>query len=908
MLLIVAAPLNLLALADEIGPIDNAQIQSQVKPLTLNAKMKATWDEADAAVLNGEIARPLVWGDQPLAMSVEFYRDSSSGVRRMAYFDKGRLDILDPRQERTSDWFVTPAALVREMLSGAIQFGEDEQESAGRVAPPIPVVGDLNQTNAITYATLGQLASIHAKPQEDAAPLLPEGMDEVGLPDNQFREVDKSVTALVNSRGIVTPDGMQVGGVTVGAYDDVTKHNIAKPFVDWAAEQPYPDLYLLGRPLTEPYWTEAVVGGVSQRVLFQAFERRVLTFTPGNPDGFKIESGNVGLHYRLWRSLAQPVDPALATMASSIPFGEEIISAAQTNLIDPHLLAAIVMAASKGDPTAKLSNGGKGVAGLRAEAVRTLGVPTKRAKKTRNTTTTTTTTTVMPTEEPNATATMTTTPESTDPIQAATASIQMSLANVIVADVLGDPELNIAYAAREVAKWNPESLNFASIAADYYSGGKPQDDDKKQAAFVDRVVTIRDELAQKYPMAVLPAAGTETGQVLGIGHAAYYSPSYERPWWERTLRLYESWNLIADGWQDDPNGYYCVRPGYVPGYKLQLVANGTTITCTIGDMVADPHLGSWLAHWVVEMNWDAFTALGLDRNNTVEVFHLGTTTPPDVPEVPPAPVEETPSAEETPIDPGETDEPIDETPVVEETPVPAEPTATPTEPVGGETPTPVPTEPTEPTAPVETPTPTPSPTPSPEPTEPEDNTVASPFADAGTLDPTGNYTLSYALDRSNVPGKSNASVALTIQSGGIDNYHVIGSEAGTTTEQWLVGGFEYSKQPDGTIADIGVGASGEPATWVTWVANLNAVPRAVPVGDGHYQVGARSFLAGIGGNMGQIDSASGTVDVWMSGNLITDISGSITVTNTDGSTGSLSISLSISAINNTGQVAAPIVQ
>jgi hypothetical protein len=43
------------------------------------------------------------------------------------------------------------------------------------------------------------------------------------------------------------------------------------------------------------------VDGVERLVLVQAFERRVLTYTPSNPDGWRVEAGNVGQHYYEWR-------------------------------------------------------------------------------------------------------------------------------------------------------------------------------------------------------------------------------------------------------------------------------------------------------------------------------------------------------------------------------------------------------------------------------------------------------------------------------------------------------------------------------------------------------------------------------------------------------------------------------
>ncbi|CAA9245390.1 MAG: hypothetical protein AVDCRST_MAG26-1639, partial [uncultured Chloroflexia bacterium] len=64
--------------------------------------------------------------------------------------------------------------------------------------------------------------------------------------------------------------------------------------------------FAFGYPITEPYWTVARVGGVDKHVLAQLFERRALTYTPGNPPGFEVEMGNVGQHYHQWRYGFQP--------------------------------------------------------------------------------------------------------------------------------------------------------------------------------------------------------------------------------------------------------------------------------------------------------------------------------------------------------------------------------------------------------------------------------------------------------------------------------------------------------------------------------------------------------------------------------------------------------------------------
>ena len=83
------------------------------------------------------------------------------------------------------------------------------------------------------------------------------------------------------------------------------------------------------------------MAGTSKRVLVQLFERRTLTYTPDNPSNWQVESGNVGTHYRMWRGLAQPADPALAGLASLEVGGEALVGAATANGVDPFLLVAI---------------------------------------------------------------------------------------------------------------------------------------------------------------------------------------------------------------------------------------------------------------------------------------------------------------------------------------------------------------------------------------------------------------------------------------------------------------------------------------------------------------------------------------------------------------------------------------
>jgi hypothetical protein len=56
-----------------------------------------------------------------------------------------------------------------------------------------------------------------------------------------------------------------------------------------------------GYPISEAYWATVRVAGVAHDVLTQCFERRCLTWTPDNPAGWQVETGNVGQHYFAWR-------------------------------------------------------------------------------------------------------------------------------------------------------------------------------------------------------------------------------------------------------------------------------------------------------------------------------------------------------------------------------------------------------------------------------------------------------------------------------------------------------------------------------------------------------------------------------------------------------------------------------
>src|SRR5690606_16019474 len=72
---------------------------------------------------------------------------------------------------------------------------------------------------------------------------------------------------------------------------------------DLLFENPF---YATGYPVAEAYWAEVKVAETHQDVLMQCFERRCLTFNPGNGAGWQVEAGNVGQHYYHWRYVQVP--------------------------------------------------------------------------------------------------------------------------------------------------------------------------------------------------------------------------------------------------------------------------------------------------------------------------------------------------------------------------------------------------------------------------------------------------------------------------------------------------------------------------------------------------------------------------------------------------------------------------
>ncbi len=263
--------------------------------------MRAVWERTDrpvAARPAGLQPRTWLWGPQANTAGYrEPYAEAPGGMRLVQYFDKSRMEITRPDAPR-NQWYVTNGLLVVEMTTGRIQVGDNLFER--RLAAYEAVAGDRIEVNpnAPTYGSLVNIAYPNNCERCQQVP----------------RRTGQLVTSVYANWEVREDPNLARYGVTLDAYEEKLGHNIPKVFTDFFAQQGlvyengryvrgglFDWLFVMGLPISEPYWTRVKVGGVEKDVLIQAFERRVLTYTPDNPEGFKVEMGNVGQHYLRWR-------------------------------------------------------------------------------------------------------------------------------------------------------------------------------------------------------------------------------------------------------------------------------------------------------------------------------------------------------------------------------------------------------------------------------------------------------------------------------------------------------------------------------------------------------------------------------------------------------------------------------
>ncbi len=235
-----------------------------------------TWAANDGAVATGSVTRSWLFGPDAVTTRTESYAEATGGKRGVVYFDKARMEVGNGGAT------VTNGLLVVEMTSGQVQMGDKTFRAAQPAA--IPIAGDAaGNAECPTYATLAALANYGGNGRRAA--------DRTGQP----------VVATLDAKGAVADDPARAGLAAARWYEPTLGHNVPDVFYGWLGSLPERWQTLVGLPITEPYWTTTRVDGKLRPVLMQAFERRVLTYTPDNPAAWQVEMGNVGAHYLRWR-------------------------------------------------------------------------------------------------------------------------------------------------------------------------------------------------------------------------------------------------------------------------------------------------------------------------------------------------------------------------------------------------------------------------------------------------------------------------------------------------------------------------------------------------------------------------------------------------------------------------------
>ncbi|HBY44947.1 MAG TPA: serine hydrolase [Thermomicrobiales bacterium] len=263
-----------------------------------NDAIMRTWQHTDAPVAAGKAGRTWMWGPALTDEMNETATNAPGGTRTVRYFEKSRMEIAtDPAADPSSIWYITNGLLAKELVTGQLQTGASTFEP--RKPAQVNVAGDPDDTTGPTYASF---LSHLADPPLAGGAAITQRIDRAGVVHNDPAFANHGVTAAerLTVPGIdhqvasVFWEFMRSGGLV---YEDGRYRDAA------LFPNPY---YATGYPISEAYWADVRVGNTPKVVLVQVFERRVLTWTPDNAPGWRVEAGNVGSHYYQWRYGAAP--------------------------------------------------------------------------------------------------------------------------------------------------------------------------------------------------------------------------------------------------------------------------------------------------------------------------------------------------------------------------------------------------------------------------------------------------------------------------------------------------------------------------------------------------------------------------------------------------------------------------
>ncbi len=262
-----------------------------VAPVIDNPAFHRVWEGQDRTVTEQVSGRSWTWGPAPISGELrETFVEGLAGRRTVQYFDKSRMEINDPNADPNATWFVTNRLLPIELMTGRMQIGYKQFEL--RSQAKISAVGDPD--NFPTYA---DLLPYYQSPGAV-------NLSDLGKPATGFPNPNGTITGYndyASDPATMLARGENNHGVAQAFVDFMNQRGLVYENGDDVESQVYDPLFVFGLPVTGAYWVKVKVGGVVRPILFQVFERRVLTYNPANQPAFRVEMGNVGQHYHQWR-------------------------------------------------------------------------------------------------------------------------------------------------------------------------------------------------------------------------------------------------------------------------------------------------------------------------------------------------------------------------------------------------------------------------------------------------------------------------------------------------------------------------------------------------------------------------------------------------------------------------------
>jgi hypothetical protein len=265
-----------------------------------NPAFQSVWQRTDQLVAQGSVSRTWIWGPTPSHSLQEPFAEGPGGQHLVQYFDKARMEINNPNGNPADPNYVTNGLLVVEMISGKIQTGVNSFTYTS--ASDVQIAGD-NGSDAPTYAALQGVASVgmpgkdnHATPIDTGAVMPALYIDKSG--NVSTLGAGQDIPQPIHSAGYVQETGHNVADIFMSYFTSIgpvieNGSVVNAPLFNWVSD--------FGFPVTEPFWTRIRVNGQDHTILVQAFQRRIVTYSPENADGWKVEMGNVGAQYYTWR-------------------------------------------------------------------------------------------------------------------------------------------------------------------------------------------------------------------------------------------------------------------------------------------------------------------------------------------------------------------------------------------------------------------------------------------------------------------------------------------------------------------------------------------------------------------------------------------------------------------------------